>query len=264
MPKIKVGDIEMNYTLHGATGQWIVLIGGLAGGNWQSWHGQLPILSKEFRVLAFDNRGIGESDSPEYPYTTKMMADDTFGLMDALGIDQAHIIGRSSGGSIGQIMAVDQPRRLKTLTMTSTFAKFDPRARLFLEGWKNCIRHFGWKQFCHEVLAHFYTAEYFERNPEAVARHERVLLETKRTVHGYMNTADSVETHDTWDILEGIRVPALLLCGDEDVLTPPRQTEAMGKRIPGAAVHIIPKSGHGFLGEVPESFDLVLDFIRRH
>jgi 3-oxoadipate enol-lactonase len=264
MPMVKVGDIQLNYTLHGEAGPWVVLIGGLAGGNWQSWTGQLPALTKEFRVLAFDNRGIGESDSPDYPYTTRMMANDTFAVMDAAGIEQAHVIGKSMGGAIGQIMAVEQPRRVRSLTQTSSFAKLDPRGVRILENWRNSVSHSGWEQFCRELLAHFFTAEYFEQNPEGVARAERALVGTKRTVHGYMHTSAAVETHDTWEILDQVRVPSLLLCGGEDLVTPPRQTEAMGKRIPGAEVHIIPRSMHGFLAERPESVQLIVDFLRRH
>lgn len=263
MPKVKLGDLQLNYTTHGS-GEWVVLIGGLAGGNWQSWSGQLPALSKEFRVLAFDNRGIGESDSPDYPYTTAMMAADTLGLMTALDIARAHIIGKSLGGAIGQLMALEQPERVRTLTMTSSFARLDWRGIRILECWRNSVRHSGWKQFCRELLVHFFTAEYFEENPEGIARAERALNETKRTVHGYMHTSHAVETHDTWKDLNRIAVPTLLLCGAEDMVTPPRHSEAMATLIPHAQVHIIPRSLHGFLAERPESLDIILDLLRRH
>jgi 3-oxoadipate enol-lactonase len=125
--KTKVGKVELNYTVHGR-GDWLVLIGGLAGGNWQSWLGQIPRLAEHYRILAFDNRGIGESDAPDEPYTTKMMAEDTIGLMDALDIRRAHVFGKSLGGAIGQVMALDHPERVRTLIMTSSFASWIPGA----------------------------------------------------------------------------------------------------------------------------------------
>lgn len=264
MPRTKVGDIDMNYVTYGDSGDWVVLIGGLAGGNWQGWRAQLPLLAKRFRVLAFDNRGIGETDSPEYSYTTEMMSDDTFGLLASLGIENAHVVGRSAGGAVAQVMAINQPHRLKSLTMISTFAKFDLRARRFLDSWRNCISASGWKQFANDVLPHFYTAEFFESNPDIVASHERAILEPRRTVHGYMNTAASVEAHNTWNVLGSIKTPTLLLCGDEDYLTPPRQTEEIARRIPGAIAHIVKRASHGLLAERPDAFDIITDHIHRH
>jgi len=263
VPGIKVGDVQLHYTLHGE-GDWLILIGGLAGGNWQSWSGQIPVLAKHYRVLAFDNRGIGESDSPDYPYTTAMMAADTFGLMDALGIDRAHVIGKSLGGAIGQLMAIEAPQRIRTLTMTSSFAKLDERAIRILEGWRNSVKHCGWQQFARELLVHFFSAEHFERHPEAVARAERALVETQRTVHGYMNTSYASESHDTREVLGKIRVPTLLMCGSEDMATTAKQSEQMAARIPGARVHIVPGTLHGFLAERPESLNVVLEFMRAH
>jgi pimeloyl-ACP methyl ester carboxylesterase len=100
--------------------------------------------------------------------------------------------------------------------------------------------------------------------PEGVARAERALLETRRTVHGYMRTSEAVESHDTWSRLGGIAAPTLLMCGAEDLVTPPRQSEAMASRIAAARVAIVPRSLHGFLGERPESLDTALAFLRRH
>ncbi|MGQ0651751.1 MAG: alpha/beta fold hydrolase [Betaproteobacteria bacterium] len=260
---VKIGDVALNYTVHGQ-GDWLVLIGGLAGGNWQSWAGQIPRLAARYKVLAFDNRGIGESDSPDYPYTTRMMASDTLSLMDALGIQRAHVFGKSLGGAIGQMMALEAPERVRSLVMTSTFARLDPRGVRILETWRNSVRHCGWQQFARELLAHFFTAEFFEQHPEAVARAEKALIETKRTLHGYMHSSDAVQSHDSWSHLSRIRTPTFLLCGAEDLITPPRQSEAMARRIAGSEVFIVPQSLHGFLAERPQSVDAILEFLGRH
>ncbi len=73
MPRVKVGDIHLSYTVRG-DGDWLVLIGGYASSNWASWGGMLDQLAEHFRVVAFDNRGIGESDAPDVPYSTEMLA----------------------------------------------------------------------------------------------------------------------------------------------------------------------------------------------
>ena len=108
MPSIQVGDISMNYTVQGQ-GDWLVMVGGYASGNWSSWGPQLDMAAQQFKVLAFDNRGIGGTDAPDVPYTTQMLARDALGLMQALGISRAHVMGKSLGGAIAQWMAILQP-----------------------------------------------------------------------------------------------------------------------------------------------------------
>src|SRR6478752_9819864 len=119
MPLARVNDVTLNYTVQGH-GDWLVLIGGYASSNWQSWGGMLTELAKSYRVLAFDNRGIGESEVPDYPYTTPMLARDAIGLMKHLGIDNARVFGKSLGGAIAQCVALEAPERVRCLVMTST------------------------------------------------------------------------------------------------------------------------------------------------
>jgi 3-oxoadipate enol-lactonase len=96
MPRVRVNDIEMYYETHGK-GTPLVHIGGLAG-DARTWTRQIEHLAQYFQVLCFDNRGTGRTDCPDRPYSTKLFADDTVGLMDAVGIERAHIYGISMGG----------------------------------------------------------------------------------------------------------------------------------------------------------------------
>src|SRR4051812_47983448 len=98
MPKVRVNDIEMYYVEAGA-GDPLVLVMGF-GGDHLAWGFQMPAFAARHRVIAFDNRGAGQTDTPDAPYTIRMMADDTVGLMDRLGIDRAHVLGVSMGGMI--------------------------------------------------------------------------------------------------------------------------------------------------------------------
>src|SRR5215510_1293698 len=134
MPVAKVGDVNINYTVQGE-GDWLVLVGGYASGNWQAWGQQLAGFAKHFKVLAFDNRGIGESDVPDYPYTTRMMALDTLGLMDHLGIAKAHFFGKSLGGNIAQRVALERPSCVRSIVMTSTSAKPEERRNDMVRWW---------------------------------------------------------------------------------------------------------------------------------
>jgi len=123
-----VNGVKLSYTIQGSC-EWLILIGGYASSNWQSWGHILNELSKSYKVLAFDNRGIAGSDVPDYPYTTPMLADDVLGLMDHLSIDKARILGKSMGGSIAQWVTLKQPSRVQSLVMTSTTSRLDARAK---------------------------------------------------------------------------------------------------------------------------------------
>ena len=263
MPVATVGDVKINYAVQGE-GDWLVLVGGYASGNWQAWGAQLTELAKSFRVLAFDNRGIGESDVPDYPYTTQMMARDTLGLMQQLGIDQAHVFGKSLGGNIGQWMALEQPQRMRSLVMTSTFAKPDQRRAAMVKWWMATAQHAGYDKLFPGLMTYFYTAEYYDANVESIVRTVQALIDAKRPLKGFLHMGDSILTHDTFDRLSGIATPSLLMGGAEDIITPPRHMEEMGRRMPNAICHIIPKTLHGFMVERPDSFGMIVDFLKRH
>jgi hypothetical protein len=103
MPKVKVNDISMYYEVHGK-GEPLVLING-AGASIETFYWLIPIYSRDYRLVLFDNRGVGQTDRPDMIYTTQLMADDLAGLLDAIGIDSAHMHVTSMGGMIAQEFA---------------------------------------------------------------------------------------------------------------------------------------------------------------
>ena len=123
MPTVRVADVSLYYVEAGA-GEPLVLVMGL-GADHLAWGFQFPVLAERYRVIAFDNRGAGQSDVPDRPYTTRMMADDTAGLMDALGIDRAHVLGVSLGGMIAQEIALNHPARVRSLQLHGTLGRPD-------------------------------------------------------------------------------------------------------------------------------------------
>jgi 3-oxoadipate enol-lactonase len=127
MPTIKVNDIHMYYEILGE-GETLVLIVGL-GTDISEYDGIIRWLAKKYRVLAFDNRGAGRTDKPDMHYSIEMMADDTEGLMNALAMKQAHILGISMGGRIALALALRHPKRVKKLVLVSTSAQIKKRNR---------------------------------------------------------------------------------------------------------------------------------------
>ena len=118
MPTVKVNDINIYYETHGE-GEALVLIMGY-GGNSSGWFRQIPGLSQEYGVVAFDNRGTGQSDKPDIPYTMEMMAGDIAGLLEAIGIGAAHIYGVSMGGMLAQEFALRYPGMVISLILGCT------------------------------------------------------------------------------------------------------------------------------------------------
>jgi 3-oxoadipate enol-lactonase len=121
MPKVRVNDTEMYYEIHGKGGTPLVHIGGLAG-DARTWMRQIEHLAQHFQVLCFDNRGTGRTDCPDRPYSTKLFADDTVGLMDEIGIERAHIYGISMGGGIVQEIAINHPDRTLSLVINCSLS----------------------------------------------------------------------------------------------------------------------------------------------
>jgi pimeloyl-ACP methyl ester carboxylesterase len=263
MPLAKVADLNINYTVQGS-GEWLVLIGGYASSNWQSWGSVLTELAKEYRVLAFDNRGIGGSDVPDYPYTTQMLARDTLGLMDHLEIDRARVLGKSMGGAIAQWVALEQPQRVRCLAMTSSTSRLDSRARKMVQWWMDTARDSGFEALFPGELTYFYTAQYYDANPEAIARAEQALISAHRPLKGFLHMGHALIHHDTWNRLGEIKLPVFLLCGADDMITPAKHCEEMARRLPDAELHIVPDTLHGVMSEKPETFELVRNFLRRH
>ncbi len=126
LPTAHVNGINIDYSDVG-NGRTLILVNGL-GGTKRLWRRQTRLFKKYFRTITFDNRGVGKSDRPVGPYTIKMMADDTVGLMDYLRIERAHILGESMGGMIAQELAINHPERVDKLVLACTYARSDGKA----------------------------------------------------------------------------------------------------------------------------------------
>ena len=117
--KVKVNDINMYYEIHGE-GFPLVMIQGIGQSSLMWPPIFLDEVSKSFKIIIFDNRGAGRTDKPDIEYSIKMFADDTIGLMDALNIERAHVLGYSMGGIIAQELVLNYPKRVEKLVLCST------------------------------------------------------------------------------------------------------------------------------------------------
>lgn len=265
MPRIRVGDVGLHYVEAGH-GEPLLLIMGF-GGDHLAWGMQVPVLAERYRVIAFDNRGAGQSDAPDCAYTTGMMADDAAGLLRALGVERTHVIGLSMGGMIAQELALNYPERVRTLQLHATYARPDAYLRALVESWRIVRSALGREEALRTMAPWLFTPAAYNERPEFV---ETVLQTALANPHpqnltGFLRQSEAVATHDTLDRLHAIRCPTLVSVAEHDTLVPPRFSRELASRIPDAELTIIPHGGHVTLWEHPDTFnDVCLTFLAKH
>jgi len=264
----QVGDINIYYEIHGE-GEPLLLITGY-GANSQWWYPQIPAFSQEYQVIALDNRGSGRSDKPDISYTIEMMAEDTAGVLDAVGIDAAHVFGVSMGGMIAQEFALHYPEKVISLILACTTPGGrnsvlpDEEAMTFLFDLES-RKELTLEEQARQMLPFLFTQEFIDRNPERIDTFVAGMLEYVTPLHGYQRQGEAIMGFNAYDRLPKIKAPTLVIAGTADRVIPVENSRIIASRIPNAELVIFENMGHGFLGEaVEEANKAVLDFLRRH
>jgi pimeloyl-ACP methyl ester carboxylesterase len=237
------------------------------GGDHTAWAFQVPALAAEFDVIALDNRGAGQSDAPDVRYTIPGMADDVVGLMDQLGVRQAHICGASMGGMIAQELAIRHPDRVLSLQLHCTTPGVDRYGRLVIDNFVRVKARGDVEEFAHFSLPWLLCRKTFEERPDFVETWILRALENPFTTSltGLSRQGQAIRAHDARDRLASLRVPTLITTGTEDVLVPPSSSEELHALIPGSELARIPDAGHmHFIEQAPAFNDLCLGFLRKH
>jgi 3-oxoadipate enol-lactonase len=265
MPKVKVNGINVNY-IEAGSGDPLLLIMGF-GGDHLAWGFQTPVFAQKYRVIAFDNRGVGQSDAPDVPYTTRMMADDAVGLLDHLKIERAHVLGVSMGGMIAQEVALNHPQRVRSLQLHCTMARPDRYMHTLIEGWRTVRRKSTVEEWLRVLAMWLFSPKTFSERPEFV----ETIIQTgianpyPFTLTGFLRQGDAVRSHDTLARLAKLVPPALVSVADDDILVPPRFSRALAAAIPGATLKTIDGAGHCYFWERPDVFNaMCLEFLERH
>ncbi|GGO26437.1 alpha/beta fold hydrolase [Microbispora bryophytorum] len=259
-----VNGITINYELEGEGPETVVLVNGLAD-DLETWEAQVPaLLDAGLRVLRFDNRGIGASDKPAGPYTSRLLADDAKALVDHLGLTGIHLAGVSMGGMIAQEYALAYPDDLKSLTLACTYAAPGPFCSRMFALWADMAREMGVPTVMRDVGLWAFTVPFFEERPEEAAEFDTAMAEMTMTVEAYLSQLNVIQTHDTTERLAQLTAPTLVLAGEEDILIPVRLSRRLHEAVPGARWATVP-GGHACLWETPEPFNTTLiDFVRAH
>jgi pimeloyl-ACP methyl ester carboxylesterase len=254
VPKVKVNDIQVYYEVHGA-GFPLVMIHGL-GANLDWWEPRMvQEFSKRFTTVTFDNRGAGRTDVSNRNYTIRLFADDTAGLMDALGISRAHVLGLSMGGRIAQELVLDYPQKVEKLVLCSASCGGKESAPLSEE-----MRRMLAVDRSASARASV-TEDFVKSNPGIVEAGRGRVLKAPISDEAYRRQLNaSLESH-TYDRLSQIRARTLILHGSKDVLSPPENGRILAEAIPGAKLVYLERSGHALLEEMDEVINLVTGFL---
>lgn len=272
--KVAVNGVDLWHRVDGE-GEPMVQIHG-AGFGHHNFGPVSPLLARHFQVLDFDQRGYGKSDRPLQRYDMDVWADDVAGLLDALEIDRAHVHGTSMGGMVAMNFAARYPERTKTVVINSSAARVGHAGRLVFKNWADIVR-IDPEALGSRLLAELLGWQCFSRTymdgpdaEEAIAAIATIMREGNE-VEVFESACQAMSEMDLTPLLPRISSPALVLGGDEDIMTPWDQgAEGVGQQgifeaIPGATKKVIEGSGHVTIFERPEQHaELVREFCAAH
>ncbi len=261
MPLVPVGAVTLFYERAG-DGPTVVLVPGL-GGDHRLWHYQVPALTGRLDVIRVDNRGAGQSAMPDEPYTIAMLADDLAGLLDALGIARAHVVGASMGGFIAQEFALRHPHRLGRMVLCCTSPGGPRSVPIPQEAVSVLVNRTGEPRT--DLLRSFelMTTEGFRTaHPEIVEAHIAWRLAHPQPLFAYNRQLAAAGAHNAAERLGAIRAPTLVCHGTGDRIVPSENAVLLAEGIPQARLHLFEGSSHLFFWEQAAAFNrLVLEFL---
>ena len=244
-------------------GEPVLLIMGL-GYPSDIWYRTRPLLAARYRTIALDNRGVGRSDTPPGPYPIALMASDAAAVLDASGLESAHVYGVSMGGMIAQEFALRHPRKVQALVLGCTTPGGPKAVRLGGEALTNAYstQPMSAEERGKALAEAAFTKGYIEQHPEIIpamieARRQRP-LDPVALAH----RMKAAYAHDTYDRLSQITCPTLVITGKDDVLISWENSRILAERVPSAKLVLLEPAGHCFWLEQPEqSREAILAFL---
>ncbi|WOD37470.1 alpha/beta hydrolase [Nodosilinea sp. E11] len=234
MPKVTVGDIDINYKIQGQ-GETLLMIVGLSF-SLLDWGIKLPdLLSQHYKVILFDNRDAGETSCSPYPYSLAQMASDAAGLLDAIGEPKAHVFGVSMGGMIAQYFALDHADKLNKLILGCTMAG----------GSCSQTGDIG-SFFGDDLLKLLFTTDFIRHNQADLDLFLQATKPYHSTGEALLRQLNAMSSHDTCNAVGKIVAPTLVITGDRDRVIPPENSAFLAQNIPNAQQEIIKDAAHAF------------------
>ncbi len=240
--------MDIYYEIHGPPqAPPIVFIGGWASYRW-IWFRQIPTLKEKYRCIVFDNRGAGRSSKPDYPYTMDMLAGDTVNLLNALDIENAHIMGVSMGGLIAQQIAISYPEKVRSLIIVSShfggpnYIPMDDRTMALLIAIPT--ETITKEQAMEMRLRATFSPEFLKENRLVVDQINEWASQLPTPLYAQVHQTSAVSEFNSESELRKISAPTLILHGDSDYAVPTKNGELLAARIPTSKLTLIKGGSH--------------------
>lgn len=240
MAFLNVADCVVHYLAEGAADRPALLFSNSLGSDLRIWDSLVPQFTKDFRVIRYDTRGHGLSEAPAPPYKAADLARDVVGLLDGLQIKDAVVCGLSVGGVIAQQMAIAYPDRVRALVLCDTGARIGTVA-----SWEErmaIVKTQGLGALAGPSMERWFSEEFHRRCNDQVRGYAAMVLRT--SVDGYVGTCCALRDADLTQAAASIDKPTLVLCGEQDIATPPEMARQLASLIPNASLSIIQRAAH--------------------
>ena len=245
MPLFKLRDgADLYYEMTGS-GPPLFLVPGL-GGDGRFWQSNVAGLAEHFTVVVHDHRGTGRSTLSRIDYSVEQMADDALQLIDGLGFAKVHWCGHSTGGAMGQVLAIDHPGRIDRLVLSSTWARTDAFFRRLFEVRALMLRELGPAAYLKSSALALNMPSWVRDHDAELAEAESRAFETIPVPEIVLSRIAAIVAHDRRAALQKVQVPTLMICARDDTVTPLYFTEELVRLIPGARAYVLADGGHAY------------------
>jgi pimeloyl-ACP methyl ester carboxylesterase len=272
MPFVQINDMKLHYEMEGSGPPLLMVAGtGLPGATWRTGP-SAQFAAQGFTVITFDYRGTGGSDKPDVDYSTHMFAEDAVGLLQALDISQAHILGHSMGGRVVQWVALDHPERVRSLVIAAgSPGEIDPRNPVMRGIPLNdavVLAEKGYEGFIQSIFASpfFFTPEFCRDHPDVIHTLTEAFWANRPPLKLYLRHTIARQQHQTADRLHEITAPTLVIVGSADTVTGNLLVARyLAEHIPSAEFKTVDGSAHMlFWQKSAETCRAIVEFLRRH
>jgi 3-oxoadipate enol-lactonase len=258
MAEVKTDDgCIIHVEVEGPQSGPVLMLSNSLGTNLHMWDDQAPMWSRHFRLVRYDRRGHGKSSVPKGPYPMERLGRDVLAVLDALGIAKINWCGLSMGGMVGQWLGANAGNRIEKLILSNTSSYFADKS--LWEGRLKTVREKGLAAIIDANMERWFTKEFRDRNPQAIARMREMFLATKP--EGYIGCGEGIRDMDHRALLGKITAPTLVIAGRHDPATTLEANEYIHQHIPGAKLTVLETAHIANVEQPPLYAGTVLNFL---
>ncbi len=264
MPVAQGNGIEIHYRITGEGAETLVLVNGV-GDDLEGWSMQVAdFVAAGYRVVTFDNRGVGRSSHPPGMYTSRTMAADIKALVDALELPPHHLAGVSLGGLIAQEYALAYPADLRSVVFANTYATPDAYTRAAFEVWGQIAEEASMPLMMRQQAPWVFSPDFYTSQPARLAAILEEMVRSVQPAASFRAQISALLTHDCVDRIGALHTPALVIAADDDIIIRPSLSHRLLEVLPDATWTVVP-GGHAAFLENPAPWNhAVVEFIDQH